>query len=88
MGRAEPALIEAQKSVNGIQPSHLQELRSLARPPEMVKYAIEAVITLIQNTTVKPDWNACKEAMKKSDFIKSILAFDKDMVKQSVKNHI
>ena len=69
LGRAEPALREAQESVNSIQRSHLDELKQMLNPPNMVKYAIEAVIALITGTTKKYDWNECRQHLRKDGFI-------------------
>ncbi len=47
LGKAEPALIDAQKSVKGIKKKHLEEIRAFARPPTLVKLTLEAVCLLL-----------------------------------------
>jgi len=43
LSKAEPALKEAQESVNSIKPSHLNEMKSMIKPPDKVRFAVEAV---------------------------------------------
>jgi len=88
LGRAEPALLEAQESVKSISKDHLNELKAMGNPPAQVKYAIEAVVTLISNQAKKPDWNECKQYIKNDKFIQNVMNFDKDSVHPSVKKHI
>jgi len=56
LGKAEPALREAQESVNSIKPAHLNEMKAMLKPPDKVRFAVEAVCTLIYGLTSKPDW--------------------------------
>ena len=50
LAQAEPALIEAQEAVKGIQKKFLDELRMMASPPALVKMTLEAVLCLITNS--------------------------------------
>ena len=47
LAKAEPAVIEAQKSVQNIKRQHLTEVRSMGNPPQGVKLALDSVCTLL-----------------------------------------
>ena len=69
LGQAEPALIAATESVNGISRDNLTELRSLKSPPANVKIALEPVIALLTNKAKKCEWDDIKTELKKDSFI-------------------
>lgn len=74
LAAAEPAVIEAQKSVQNIKRQHLTEVRSMSNPPAGVKLALEAVCTLLGH---RPDsWKTIQGIIRRDDFIASIVAFD------------
>jgi dynein heavy chain 1 len=56
LGNAEPALIEAQKSLAGVTSGQLSEIRVMQRPPDKVRVALEPVIILVSKNPVKPEW--------------------------------
>jgi dynein heavy chain 1 len=60
LSKAEPDLKAAQKSVEGIHKNHLDELRSLAKPPQNVKKALEPVIALISSQAKVQEWTDIK----------------------------
>ncbi|KAL1605495.1 dynein heavy chain [Nothophoma quercina] len=73
---AEPAVLEAQKSVQNIKRQHLTEVRSMGNPPAGVKLALEAVCTLLGH---RPDsWKTIQGIVRRDDFIASIVAFDNE----------
>ncbi|KAF2709100.1 hypothetical protein K504DRAFT_456000 [Pleomassaria siparia CBS 279.74] len=76
LDRAEPAVLEAQKSVQNIKRQHLTEVRSMQNPPSGVKLALEAVCTLLGH---KPDsWKTIVSIVRRDDFIASIVTFDNE----------
>jgi dynein heavy chain 1 len=85
LGKAEPALLAAQESVSGIQSKQLNELRAYTTPPAAVKVALEPVIALITKTAAKPEWKDVKAWLRRDDFIRSIMNFDKDDISPAVK---
>ena len=85
LGKAEPALREAQESVNLIKPAHLNEMKAMLKPPDKVRFAVEAVCTLIYGLTSKPDWKEWRSYLGKTDFISTVLNFDKDSVTAKTK---
>ena len=76
LARAEPAVIEAQKSVSNIKRQHLTEVRSMANPPQGVQLAMEAVCTLLGNRV--ENWKAVQGIIRKDDFITNIVNFDNE----------
>lgn len=85
LGKAEPALLAAQESVSGIQSKQLNELRAYTTPPAAVKVALEPVIALITKTAAKPEWKDVRIWLRRDDFIKSIMNFDKNDISPAVK---
>ncbi|KAF9243765.1 dynein heavy chain and region D6 of dynein motor-domain-containing protein [Melanogaster broomeanus] len=71
---AEPAVLEAQAAVSNIKRQHLQEVRSMANPPEAVKLAMESVCTILGH---KMDgWRTVQAIIRRDDFIQRIVNFD------------
>ncbi|ORY81439.1 dynein heavy chain, cytosolic [Protomyces lactucae-debilis] len=73
---AEPAVIEAQKSVSNIKKQQLTEVRSMNNPPEAVKLAMEAVCTLLGHHV--DTWKAVQGVIRRDDFISSIVRYDNE----------
>ncbi|KAF9056435.1 dynein heavy chain protein 1 [Panaeolus papilionaceus] len=71
---AEPAVLDAQAAVSNIKRQHLQEVRSMANPPEAVKIAMESVCTVLGH---KIDaWRTVQGIIRRDDFIQRIVNFD------------
>ncbi|KIW34320.1 uncharacterized protein PV07_01105 [Cladophialophora immunda] len=79
LAKAEPAVIEAQRSVSNIKRQHLTEVRSMANPPFGVKLALESVCTLLGQKV--DNWKSIQPVVRRDDFIASIVNYDneKDM---------
>ena len=88
LAQAEPALIEAQKAVKGIQKKFLDELRMMAAPPALVKMTLEAVLCLITNSAKTLDWAEIKVGMRKEDFIPNIINFNTESLNPNVSKKI
>lgn len=76
LAKAEPAVIEAQRSVSNIKKQHLTELRSMANPPEAVKLALDSVCTILGYSTTS--WKEIQGYVRKDDFISNIVNFDNE----------
>lgn len=74
LAKAEPAVIEAQKSVSNIRRQHLTEVRSMGNPPSGVKLALDAVCTLLGHRVA--DWKAIQAIVRRDDFIANIISYD------------
>ncbi|KAF2261353.1 hypothetical protein CC78DRAFT_619491 [Lojkania enalia] len=77
LAAAEPAVLEAQKSVQNIKRQHLTEVRSMGNPPAGVKLALEAVCTLLGHR-VNNDWKTIVSIVRRDDFIASIVQYDNE----------
>ena len=88
LGKAEPALLEAQESVNSIKTSHLNEIKAMGKPPDKVRFAVEATCVLVFGLSTKPEWKECKQYVAKTNFIPTILNFNKDEVTEKTKKFI
>ncbi|KAI9220479.1 dynein heavy chain 1, cytosolic [Blastocladiella britannica] len=78
LARAEPAVIEAQRSVSGIKKQQLVEVRNLNNPPEAVKMAMESVCMMLKLPV--DSWKSVQAAIRRDDFISSILNYDTDVM--------
>ncbi|PSN61624.1 hypothetical protein BS50DRAFT_680599 [Corynespora cassiicola Philippines] len=76
LAAAEPAVLEAQKSVQSIKRQHLTEVRSMQNPPAGVKLALEAVCTLLGHKI--DSWKTIVSIVRRDDFIASIISFDNE----------
>jgi dynein heavy chain 1 len=82
LANAEPAVIEAQKSVSNIKRQHLTEVRSMGNPPQGVKLALDSVCTLLGHKV--DSWKTVQAIVRKDDFIASIVNYDNE--KQMTRN--
>ncbi|KAF2682234.1 cytoplasmic dynein-like protein 1 heavy chain 1 [Lentithecium fluviatile CBS 122367] len=76
LAAAEPAVLEAQKSVQNIKRQHLTEVRSMGNPPMGVKLALEAVCTLLGHKV--DSWRTIQGIVRRDDFIACIVSFDNE----------
>lgn len=83
LARAEPAVLEAQKSVSNIKRQHLTEVRSMGNPPASVRLALEAVCTLLGHRV--DSWKTIQGLVRKDDFIASIVNYDNE--RQMTRSH-
>lgn len=73
---AEPAILEARKGVQNIKKQHLTEIRSMSNPPNAVKMTMESVCILIGYQV--QSWRDVQLAIRKDDFIPSIVNYDNE----------
>ena len=71
---AEPAVLDAQAAVSNIKRQHLQEVRTMANPPEAVKLAMESVCTILGHKI--DSWRTVQGIIRRDDFIQRIVNFD------------
>lgn len=81
LARAEPAVLEAKKSVSNIKRQHLTEVRAMGNPPASVRLALEAVCTLLGHRV--DSWKTIQAIVRRDDFIASIVNYvnEKQMTK-------
>lgn len=83
LAKAEPAVIDAQKSVSNIKRQHLTELRSMGSPPAGVKLTLESVCTLLGHRV--DSWKTIQGIVRRDDFIASIVNYDNE--RQMTRSH-
>ncbi|KAJ3032718.1 hypothetical protein HDV00_007194 [Rhizophlyctis rosea] len=86
LANAEPAVIEAQKSVSNIKKQHLTEVRAMGNPPEAVKLAMESVCILLGYKV--DSWKTVQGIIRRDDFIASIVNYDTDKMTRRVREDI
>jgi dynein heavy chain 1 len=84
--KVEPAVEEAKSAVNNIKRQHLDEIRTLARPPPMVQLTMEAVVLLL--TGKKQDWNGIRKMLVDAAFIPSIIQFNSDSITDKTRQYL
>jgi hypothetical protein len=83
--KAEPALINAQQAVSAIQKKHLDELRALPKPPDKVRWTLEAVAMMLEGKPVKLDWADIRKLVSAGDFVTRVAQFDSKSITRPVR---
>lgn len=78
LGSVWPLIAQARSSIQSISKPCLDELKSLARPSDPVKLAVEAVILIIggPDERANMEWTSIRKVMRREDFIHRILNYD------------
>jgi len=80
LDEAMPAYEAAMKALQTLDKKSIQEVKSFANPPEMVKFTLEAVCILMDINIKKDPWGEAKKLMSQNDFIDSLKTYDKDNI--------
>ena len=81
LDKALPALNAAVNALSALNKNDITEIKSFAKPPALVQMTMEAVCILNQQ---KPDWDTAKKMLGDSNFMKSLMEFDKDNIPEAV----
>jgi len=81
LDKAMPALNAAVNALSALNKNDITEIKSFAKPPALVQMTMEAVCILKQE---KPDWDTAKRMLGDSNFMKSLMEFDKDHIPENV----
>ena len=84
--KAEPAVEEAKNSVSSIKTSHLQEIRVLRTPPNMIEQVMSAVCLMLGKVT--PNWDSVRKVLQEKDFITSIVNFESNKITENLRNEL
>ena len=79
--KAEPALIEAQKALEGLDKKYIAEIKSFASPPPAVETVMSAVMTVLQK---EQNWASVKKELADSNFVKKVMEFDIDNIPAAI----
>lgn len=77
LGKALPALKEAEEALNKLNKNDITEIKGFASPPAAVQMVMEAVCTLLGEKT---EWAHCKVVMMDMYFLDRLKTFDKNNV--------
>ncbi|TGZ69850.1 hypothetical protein CRM22_003509 [Opisthorchis felineus] len=83
LSQVEPAVNDAKQAVNSVKRAQLVEVRSLGAPPPPVRLAIEAVCTMLGETSM--DWKDLRTCLIRDNFIPSIVNFNVDDITDSIR---
>ncbi len=78
LDEALPAFDSAVKALKALNKNDITELKSFAKPPEMVMFTMESVCIL---KGVKPTWDESKKLLNDSNFLSSLETYDKENIK-------
>ncbi|KAL3846382.1 hypothetical protein ACJMK2_017380 [Sinanodonta woodiana] len=81
LNEALPALEEAIRALESLNKKDMTEIKSYAKPPALVEKVLEAVMILRGN---EPTWLEAKRQLGDQNFIKQLMAFDKDNITDRV----
>eukprot|EP00873_Tetraselmis_striata_P045243 jgi/Tetstr1/465507/TSEL_010176.t1 len=81
LDKAMPALNAAVTALSALNKNDIVEIKSFAKPPPLVQMTMEAVCILRQE---KPDWDTAKKLLGDSNFMRSLMEFDKDNIPDAV----
>jgi dynein heavy chain 1 len=74
LSEAEPSLLSAKHSVQNIRKAQLDEVRSFAKPPALVRLTLEMVAVMIGEPA--EDWDSIRRVIRKDDFISTVVNYD------------
>ncbi|XP_060896803.1 dynein axonemal heavy chain 2-like [Labrus mixtus] len=81
LDEALPALEEAMKALESLNKKDMTEIKSYGRPPTLVETVMQAVMILLCK---EPTWAEAKRQLGESNFIKTLVNFDKDNISDRV----
>ncbi|XP_076026906.1 dynein axonemal heavy chain 2 [Genypterus blacodes] len=81
LDEALPALEEAMKALESLNKKDMTEIKSYGRPPALVETVMQAVMILLRK---EPTWAEAKRQLGESNFIKTLVNFDKDNISDRV----
>ncbi|KAK1890151.1 Dynein heavy chain 2 axonemal, partial [Dissostichus eleginoides] len=76
-----PALQDAMRALESLNKKDMTEIKSYGRPPTLVETVMTAVMTLLGK---EPTWAEAKRQIGESNFIKTLVNFDKDNISDRV----
>lgn len=89
LAKAEPALIAATNSVNGVSAKDIKELQGYRNPPPKIKFGLQSCIALVKNMHTLPDWNKdVLPALRQEGFKSSVLEFAKENISGRCKTFV
>ena len=77
LDEAMPAYHSAVDALKSLDKKDIQEVKSYAKPPELVQLVLEAVCILLD---AKPDWNEAKKLLADTFFMERLQTYDKDNI--------
>ncbi|XP_069015317.1 dynein axonemal heavy chain 2 [Embiotoca jacksoni] len=85
LDEALPALEEAMKALESLNKKDMTEIKSYGHPPVLVETVMQAVMTLQGK---EPSWAEAKRQLGESNFIKTLVNFDKDNISDRVLRNV
>merc|ERR1711871_888086 len=81
LDEAMPAFNNALKALDALSKDDINEIKSFAKPPEMVQVVMEAVCILLGRGT---DWKSAKALLGEMTFMDQLKNYDKDNIKKKI----
>ena len=81
LDEAMPAFQAAVKALESLDKKDTQEVKSFAKPPDLVQRVMEAICVLMEK---KPGWDESKKLLNDSNFIQNLKDYDKDNIPEKI----
>ena len=81
LDEAMPALAAAVKALESLDKKDTQEVKSFAKPPDLVHRVMEAICVLMGKT---PSWDESKKLLNDSNFVQNLKDYDKDNIPEKI----
>jgi hypothetical protein len=81
LSKATPALDLAKKALDGLDKSHISEIKAYNKPPPAVETVMNAVMTILNKEAT---WQSAKKELADTEFIKKIKGYDIDTIPASI----
>eukprot|EP01065_Artemidia_motanka_P053390 TRINITY_DN988_c2_g1_i2.p1 TRINITY_DN988_c2_g1~~TRINITY_DN988_c2_g1_i2.p1 ORF type:complete len:1910 (+),score=787.87 TRINITY_DN988_c2_g1_i2:2319-8048(+) len=86
LAEALPALEAAEKALQSLDKSAINEIKSYAKPPNAVEMTLNAVMILLDEG--KYEWKRAKDLLGRPNFLSLLLEFDRDHIPKQVINRV
>lgn len=86
--KAEPLVYRATKALNALKPSDVNEVRSLATPPKLVRFVMDAICIVkgikISNAPDADNWPIAQKMLRANGFLQSLKSYDAEKMPDAV----
>ncbi|TNJ26993.1 Dynein heavy chain [Giardia muris] len=86
--RAEPLVYRATKALSALKPSDVNEVRSLATPPKLVRFVMDAICIVkgikISNAPDADNWPVAQKMLRANGFLASLKSYDAERMPEAV----
>ena len=86
--KAEPLVYRATKALNALKPSDVNEVRSLATPPKLVRFVMDAICIVkgikISSAPDADNWPIAQKMLRANGFLQSLKSYDAEKMPDAI----